>query len=117
MLTRWRVKHDPTRLPTAAERGQPPPYMFAPLSEQLANVKRWNEDREWGLDTATMDSIDLTPHDHSDPLVVNLIAVYAVYAVPLPRTRRFWPPLRSSHDGPGRWTGRACPSPGWAATR
>jgi hypothetical protein len=50
--------------------------MFAPLPEQLANVRRWNEDREWGFDPAMLDSIDLTPRDHPDPLVVDMIAVY-----------------------------------------
>ncbi len=57
-------------------REQPPPYLFAPLSEQLANVRRWNEDREWGFDPGVFDAIDLTPSVHSDPLVVDVIAVY-----------------------------------------
>lgn len=50
--------------------------MFAPLTEQLANVQRWNEDREWGFQAADLDAIDLTPRVHADPLVVDLIAVY-----------------------------------------
>jgi hypothetical protein len=50
--------------------------MFAPLTEQLANVRRWNEDREWGFSAADLDAIDLTPRAHADPLVVDLIAVY-----------------------------------------
>lgn len=57
-------------------RGQPPSRMFAPLSEQLANIRRWNEDREWGLEAETLDSIDLTPRIHPNPLIVDLIAVY-----------------------------------------
>lgn len=50
--------------------------MFTSLGEQLANIRRWNEVREWGFDAAALDSIDLTPRTHSDPLIVDLIAVY-----------------------------------------
>lgn len=57
-------------------RGRPPPYLFVPLTEQLANVRRWNEDREWGLTEAELTGLDLTPRSHADPLVVDLIAVY-----------------------------------------
>ncbi|MGH3624426.1 MAG: hypothetical protein ACRDQ5_22015, partial [Sciscionella sp.] len=57
-------------------RGEPPPRMFVSLEEQLANVRRWNEDREWGFSNAELDAIDLTPRVHADPLVVDLIAVY-----------------------------------------
>lgn len=57
-------------------RKAPPPDLFVPLDEQLANVRRWNEDREWGLSEAEMDAIDLTPRTHPDPLVVDIIAVY-----------------------------------------
>jgi len=57
-------------------RGDPPPDLFVPLAEQLANVRRWNDSRQWGLPAAELDAIDLTPRTHSDPLVVDLIAVY-----------------------------------------
>jgi len=51
-------------------------HMFCPLTEQLANVRRWNSDREWGFTDAEFAAIDLTPRPHTDPLVVDLIAVY-----------------------------------------
>ena len=57
-------------------RAAPPPDMFVPLDEQLANVRRWNAERDWGLPAAELDAIDLTPRTHADPLVVDLIAVY-----------------------------------------
>jgi hypothetical protein len=57
-------------------RRRPPEYLFAPLTEQLANVRRWNEDRDWGFDDADLDAIDLAPRAHADPLVVDLLAVY-----------------------------------------
>ncbi len=57
-------------------KGQPPPDLFVPLDEQLANVWRWNDDRNWGLSAAELDAIDLTPRRYADPLVVDLIAVY-----------------------------------------
>lgn len=57
-------------------RGEPPSDMFVPLTEQLANVRHWNEDGGWGLPAAELDAIDLTPRTHADPLVVDLIAVY-----------------------------------------
>ncbi|MDQ3734466.1 MAG: hypothetical protein M3400_10785 [Actinomycetota bacterium] len=57
-------------------RGTPPPDLFVSLSDQLANVRRWNEERGWGLDPAELDAIDLIPRTYSDPLVVEVIAVY-----------------------------------------
>jgi hypothetical protein len=65
-----------TLSPTRVGRGRPPEFMFAPLTEQLANVRRWNEDREWGFGAAELDAVDLTPRTQVDPLVVDLIAVY-----------------------------------------
>lgn len=64
----------PVRQP--AVRGVPPKYLFAPLTEQLANVRRWNEDRQWGFAGAELDAIDLSPRTHPDPLVVDLLAVF-----------------------------------------
>jgi hypothetical protein len=59
-----------------AVRGLPPAYLFVPLAEQLENVLRWNEDRQWGFAEAELDAIDLTPRTHPDPLVVDLLAVF-----------------------------------------
>ena len=49
---------------------------MAPLSGQLANMRRWNEERGWGLSARDLHSVDLTPRAGNDPLVVDLIAVY-----------------------------------------
>lgn len=65
-----------THSPHLTSRGEPPPGIFVPLTEQIANVRRWNDDREWGFSVAEINAIDLTPRAHSDPLVVDLIAVY-----------------------------------------
>ena len=66
----------PTRGAVPTVRYEPPPYLFVSLTEQLANVQRWNEDREWGFRAEDLHAIDLTPRVHADPLVVDLIAVY-----------------------------------------
>ena len=50
--------------------------LFAPLTEQIANVRRWNDERGWGFTSADLDAIDLRPADHREPLVVDVIAVY-----------------------------------------
>jgi hypothetical protein len=60
----------------------PPEKMFTSLEIQRDNVRRWNEEREWGLSTADIERIDVTPTAHDDPLIVDLVAVY------LPATRR-----------------------------
>ncbi|MDQ3887578.1 MAG: hypothetical protein M3308_11365 [Actinomycetota bacterium] len=63
-------------LGSRATRPPPPAEIFVSLVEQLANVRRWNEEREWGFSADHLDSIDLTPANHTDPLIVDLIAVY-----------------------------------------
>jgi hypothetical protein len=55
---------------------RPPEMMFTPLSEQLANIRRWNEERGWGLSASDLHSVDLTPRAGKSRLVVDLIAVY-----------------------------------------
>jgi hypothetical protein len=55
---------------------RPPEMMFTPLPEQLANIRRWSEERQWGLSASDLHSVDLTPRAGNDPLVVDLIAVY-----------------------------------------
>ncbi|HEY0486985.1 MAG TPA: hypothetical protein VGD72_12115 [Mycobacteriales bacterium] len=61
---------------------RPPEKMFISLERQLDNIRRWNEEREWGFHTGELDAIDVAPREHEDPLVVDLVAVY------LPSTRR-----------------------------
>lgn len=70
------VARGPELLRSRATRPTPPADIFVSLVEQLANVRRWNEEREWGLSVDELDSIDLIPGSHPDPLVVDLIAVY-----------------------------------------
>jgi hypothetical protein len=55
---------------------RPPEVMFGSLTEQLSNVRRWNEERRWGFSASDLHSVDLTPRAGNDPLVVDLIAVY-----------------------------------------
>jgi len=70
------VARGPELLGPRATRPTPPADIFVSLVEQLANVRRWNEEREWGLSADDLDSVDLNPGSHTDPLVVDLIAVY-----------------------------------------
>lgn len=49
---------------------------FASLVDQLANVRRWNDDRGWEIPEFEMEMVDLTEAGHASPLVVDLIAVY-----------------------------------------
>jgi hypothetical protein len=51
------------------------PY-FASLADQLANVRRWNQDRKWGLPETEFAALDLAPVSHTSPLVVDVLAVY-----------------------------------------
>jgi hypothetical protein len=55
---------------------RPLEIMFASLTEQLGNVRLWNEERRWGFSAGDLHSVDLTPRAGNDPLVVDLIAVY-----------------------------------------
>jgi hypothetical protein len=50
--------------------------MFDPVAEQLDNVRRWNEERGWGFTERDFEAIDVTPVSHTDPLVVDVVAVY-----------------------------------------
>jgi hypothetical protein len=70
-LTNGRVPAREARLAVT-----PPEVMFASLPEQLGNIRRWNEEREWGLSAGDLHSVDLTPRAPNGPLVVDLIAVY-----------------------------------------
>ncbi len=48
---------------------------FVSVADQLANVRRWNDERGWGFTDADFDAIDTTPVEH-EPLVVDVVAVY-----------------------------------------
>lgn len=54
----------------------PPGVMFTSLTEQLGNIRRWNDERHWGFRAADFHSVDLTPHAGNDPLVVDVVAIY-----------------------------------------
>jgi hypothetical protein len=62
--------------PGPAVRPQPPEGMFTSLADQLAAVRRWNDELGWGFAAEDFDAIDLTPAHHDDPLVVDMIAIY-----------------------------------------
>ena len=49
---------------------------FIPVADQLANVRRWNEERGWGFTDADFDAVDTTPVVHDKPLVVDVVAVF-----------------------------------------
>ncbi len=49
---------------------------FVSLVEQLANVRRWNRDRKWGLNEADFVGLDLAERPHESPLVADVLAVY-----------------------------------------
>jgi hypothetical protein len=53
-----------------------PEIIFASLPEQLGNLRRWNEERQWGFSASDFHAVDLTPRAGNKPLVVDLIAVY-----------------------------------------
>lgn len=53
-----------------------PRHMFVSLQDQLANVRRWNEEQGWGFSAAELGEIDLIPRARSGPLVVDVLAVY-----------------------------------------
>jgi hypothetical protein len=57
-------------------REPPPEKIFTSLETQLANVRRWNEEREWGFTAGELAAVDLTPARHTDPLVVDVIVPY-----------------------------------------
>jgi len=73
----------PTEIDLAPE-PPPPPYvrpappgdLFVSIAEQVENAQRWNTERGWGFGPGDFESIDLTPVDHPDPLVVDVIAIY-----------------------------------------
>jgi len=66
----------PLPLSHRTSRGPVEPFLFCRLTEQLANIRRWNDDREWGFTRTELAAVDLTERVHPDPLVVDLIAVY-----------------------------------------
>jgi hypothetical protein len=67
---------EPEPPPPPYVRPAPPEGMFVSLAEQLANVRRWNTERGWGLTESEFSAVDLTAASHSDPLVTDVIAVY-----------------------------------------
>jgi hypothetical protein len=66
----------------------PPERIFASLPEQLGNIRRWNEERRWGLSADDLHSVDLTPRAGGGPLVVDVIAVYLGEGADLNGVRR-----------------------------
>lgn len=67
---------------------KPPEIMFASLPEQLANLRRWNEERHWGFHAGDFHTVDLTPRAGHGPLVVDVIAVYLDHTAELNDVQR-----------------------------
>lgn len=87
---------------TAQSSLRPPGVMFTSLTEQIGNIRRWNEERHWGFTAADLHSVDLTPRARDDALVVDLIAVY------LPDTQERNGVQRTCHE---LWTVAAAQQP------
>jgi hypothetical protein len=101
--------------PVAAEppmtvRTAPPDNMFVPVAEQLDNVRRWNEERGWGFAQSDFDAVDVTPSDHPEPLVVDVIAVYLPGVGEMDAVRRtcheLWTVAAEQHPGAWCWDER-----------
>jgi hypothetical protein len=88
-------------------RPAPPQAMFVSLAEQLANVERWNEERGWGFTPSDFEGIDLSPTEHSDPLVADVIAVYLPGDDELDPVRRtcdeLWAVAAEQHENAWCW--------------
>lgn len=50
--------------------------LFVSLTEQLSNLQRWNDERNWGFVESDFKAVDLTPRASYDNLTVDVIAVY-----------------------------------------
>lgn len=81
---------------------------FVPVADQLANVRRWNEQRGWGFTDADFDAIDTTPVIHSEPLVVDVVAVFLPEKDGIDGVRRTFEELWSvaSEGVPDNWSWR-----------
>jgi hypothetical protein len=99
----------PEDAPTVAAevRPTPPQDMFVGLEEQLANVRRWNEERGWGFGPEDLEAVDLTPRVHQDPLVVDVLAVYLPADEELDAVRRtcdeLWSVIAGQHPNAWCW--------------
>ena len=50
--------------------------LFIPVADQLANIRRWNAERNWGFTEADFEAVDTTPVVHEKPFVVDVVAVW-----------------------------------------
>lgn len=54
----------------------PPGNLFIPVAEQIENVRRWNEELEWGIDEWELDALDPAPRPHVGRLIVDVVVPY-----------------------------------------
>jgi hypothetical protein len=82
--------------------------LFIPVADQLANVRRWNEERGWGFTDADFDAIDTTPVLHQQPLVVDVVAVFLPDKDGIDGVRRTFEELWevASAGAPDNWSWR-----------
>jgi hypothetical protein len=84
-----------------------PKDMFVPLTEQLDNVRRWNDERGWGFEAGDFEGIDLTDSAHDNPLAADLLAVYLPGNQELNGVRRtcheIWNVLADQHPNAWSW--------------
>jgi hypothetical protein len=49
---------------------------FVSPLEQLANLRRWNDERDWGLPEVEFTGVDVAVTAHDSPLVVDVLVAY-----------------------------------------
>lgn len=82
--------------------------LFIPVAEQLANVRRWNEERGWGFTDADFDAVDTTPAHHDEQFRADVVAVFLPDRDDLDGVRRTFEELWeiASEDAPEAWSWR-----------
>jgi len=82
--------------------------LFIPVADQLANVRRWNDERGWGFTDADFDAVDITPVVHAEPLVVDVVAVYLPEKDGVDGVRRTFEEVweAASQGAPDNWSWR-----------
>jgi hypothetical protein len=84
-----------------------PAAMFVPVAEQLDNVRRWNDERNWGFGLDDFGAVDVTVSRHRDPLVVDVVAVYLPGDAELDGVRRtcdeLWAVVSGQHPNAWCW--------------
>ncbi len=73
------VRADRASSPPTTNGRTPPATLFIPVAEQIENVRRWNDDLEWGFGEEEFAALDPTPRSHPGRLVVDVVVPYLDY--------------------------------------